>query len=405
MTISMAELDWIDAQHERLCALLIEWSNLNSGSHNLPGLARQIEAIERAFAPLGATMQRHALEPQQWINWRGQTVSQPLGEALTLIKRPEAARQVLLTIHMDTVYGVDHPFQQATALPDGKLRGPGVADAKGGLLVMLAALEAFERSAAAVRLGWRVVINPDEELGSPGSRTLLARMAQGCEAGLVYEPALPDGSLITARKGSGNFTLVVRGRSAHAGRDFEMGRNAVTALARIISAMSDLSGTRPGLTVSMAAMRGGGPSNIVPDLAVARLNVRLWHREDEAYVREAFARIIGEAEARDGVQIQLDGDFFAPPKPMDEDTARLRDAISRCAAELEQPVTWRDSGGVCDGNRLAAAGLPTIDTLGVIGGAIHSEQEYVWLDSLIARAKLSAKLLMKLANGELNIKS
>ena len=154
------------------------------------------------------------------------------GRHLHLTVRPTAPVQLLLTGHMDTVYAADHPFQETRWLEDGVLNGPGVADMKGGLAVMLAALKAVEASPAADRLGYEVVINSDEEVGSPASAALLARAAQGKRAALTYEPAaLPDGTLAGARPGSGNFAFVVRGRSAHAGRNPEDGRNALTAAA------------------------------------------------------------------------------------------------------------------------------------------------------------------------------
>ena len=397
-----AELQWIESQHAGMRDLLIRWSLINSGSHNLPGLARQLEELEHAFAPLGGQAQRRTLAPQTVVNKWGQVTIQPLGEALLIAKRPHAPHQVLLGIHMDTVYGVDHPFQTVTRIDKDRLVGPGVADAKGGLVVMLTALTALERSPFAQQLGWQVFINPDEELGSPGSDVLLRHYATQCDLGLLYEPALPDGKLIAARKGSGNFTVVVRGRAAHAGRDFEHGRNAVTALAQIVTDMNALSATRPGLTVNIANVRGGGPSNIVPDLAIARFNVRLWRPDDQQYVESELARIVDKANQREGFTAQLHGSFTAPPKPFDPATSRLLDIIARCGRELDIPVQWQDSGGVCDGNRLAAAGLPTVDTLGVVGGAIHSSHEYVQLSSLTQRARLSAGLLLKLAAQEVD---
>lgn len=402
MTEFNAELAWIDAQDAALRDRLIQWALINSGSHHLEGLAKQCDALEEAFAPLGGAMQRRRLAPQKIVDEAGNVTQQPLGEALWIAKRPEAARQVCLCIHMDTVYGPDHPFQTVEQLSDDRLRGPGVADAKGGLLVMLTALQALERSPFAQHIGWQVLINPDEEIGSPGSDPLIRKAAQGCDVGLVFEPALPDGSLIASRKGSGNYTVVVRGRSAHAGRDFDKGRNAVTAMAELVTALSALSGARPGLTVNVANVRGGGPSNIVPDLAIVRFNVRLWQREDQAYIEDEIARLVRRCGERDGITAALHGGFTAPPKPLDDATERLLEAIGRCGSDLGMSLRWRESGGVCDGNRLAAAGLPTVDTLGVVGGAIHSSDEYVLLDSITQRAKLTALLLLRFAAGRID---
>lgn len=402
MSAFRSELEWIRAQHDELCQLLVRWARINTGTYHLAGLARQLEELEHAFALLEGRMERRTLPPQRQINDAGEVVEQPVGEALWIGKRLDAPRQVLLSIHMDTVFGPDHPFQDVRELDGGRLQGPGVADAKGGLLVMLTALRALERSDVARHIGWQVVINPDEEIGSPGSNDLLRQCAQQCDLGLVFEPALPDGNLVAARKGSGNFTVVVRGRSAHAGRDFFHGRNAVAALATLVTAMSDLTGARPGLTVNIARIHGGGPSNMVPDLAVAHLNVRLWQPVDQRFIEEELSALVEKVNTREGFSAVLHGGFTAPPKPLDAATEKLLNMVGECGRELGMVLRWQESGGVCDGNRLAAAGLPTVDTLGVVGGAIHSSREYVELPSITQRAALTALLLLKLAAGELD---
>jgi len=227
-------LDWIDTRHDWMRRTLSDWAGINTASTNLPGLARQTTAILKAAEPLQGRVETLDLPPHEVIRDDGQMQPMPLGQAITIAKRPEADLQVLLCIHMDTVFAPDLPFQTTTQLDDNRLQGPGVADAKGGLLVMLTALQAFERSEVAANLGWQVVINPDEELGSPGSRTLLAQCARRHHLGLLFEPTLPDGTLIAARKGSGNYTLVIQGRSAHAGLEPQRGRNAIHAMADAI---------------------------------------------------------------------------------------------------------------------------------------------------------------------------
>lgn len=395
-------LAWIDQQADRLLQQVADWSAINSGTHHLAGLAKQLSAIEKACEPLGGECKRIDLEQQQLIAADGRLIEQPLGQAMILTKRPEAKRQVLLGIHYDTVYGPDHPFQKVTRLNPHRLGGPGVADAKGGLAVMLVALEAFELSKAAEQIGWRLIFNPDEEIGSPGSRVLLTEAARSADVGLWYEPALPDGGLIGARKGSGNFSLAIHGRSAHAGRDFAMGRNALHAGADAIVALNNLNGQRDGLTINVARLDGGGPVNIVPDLAIVRFNVRVPTRDDMQFAQQEIHQIAEQINARDGLTAKLHGDFSAPPKPMTESLSQFLQCTAKTGETLGVNLPWSASGGVCDGNRLAAAGLPTIDTLGVVGAHLHSDQEYIEIDSLTQRAKLSALLLWNLATGALN---
>lgn len=396
-----AQLDWIDSRHDGLCDVVSQWAAINTGSLNLGGLERFTGVLAEAFGVLGGRVELLDLEPRRDIDGAGRSCETPLAKAIHITQRPDTPLRVFLGIHMDTVYPVDHPFQTVQRVDDNTLKGPGVADAKGGLAVMLTALQALERSGLADGLGWDVLVNPDEELGSPGSAPLLARLAGRNHLGLVFEPTLPDGTLVGARGGSGNYTVVVRGRSAHAGRQFHLGRNAIDAMARLITALSSLNGSVDGATVNVGQVEGGGAVNVVPDLAICRFNVRVSQPSVCEVIEQRIAEVVGEAQQHKGITVELHGGWTSPPKPMDTATEALFGYVSTCGQQLGLPIRWEATGGVCDGNKLAAAGLPTVDTLGPRGGGIHSPDEYLLLDSLTERAKLTALLLMKLATGEL----
>jgi glutamate carboxypeptidase len=153
--------------------------------------------------------------------------------------------------------------------------------------------------------------------------------------------------------------------------------------------------------VNVGRLEGGSAPNVVPDLAVCRVNVRTSAPDDEARVRGALDRAVTSLQSRDGITAELHGAFTSPPKPPDGPTRVLMDHVSACGKDLGVSIEWRASGGACDGNKLAASGLPNIDSLGPRGGDLHSPSEYLLLDSLTERAKLTALLLMKLASGEL----
>ncbi len=394
-------LDWIDEQHDALVEELIALSRINSGSHHLAGLERMRARLEKSFAVLGGETESLDLAPMEVVGESGEVEALPLGRALRIVKRPRAQHRVFLCGHMDTVFGAEHPFQDTAWRDGGTLVGPGVADLKGGLLVMRTALEALERSPWAEAVGWEVLLNPDEEIGSSGSAPLLEAAARRNHIGLVYEPALPDGTLAGARKGSGNFTFVVRGRAAHAGREHHLGRNAVAALSRLIAAVDALNGQRPGATFNPARVQGGGALNIVPELAVGHLNVRVQSAQEQAWVEEALAGLRARFDAEDGIRVTLHGGFSRPPKILTPANLALFEMIRECGDALGVPIDWQPTGGCCDGNNLAAAGLPNVDTLGVRGGGIHTSEEFVVVESLTERARLSALLLMRLAAGEL----
>jgi glutamate carboxypeptidase len=380
--------------------LVTEWARINSGTYNPDGLRKICSRLATEFGALGGELKLLDLPGEQVIDAQGNSTSVPLGQAISIRKRPGAALRVFLGIHMDTVYGPADPFQEVTRVDEQTLRGPGVVDAKGGLAVMLIALQAMEKSDIAARIGWEVLINSDEEIGSPGSAGLFVECAARNHLGLVFEPAFPDGSLVSQRKGSGNFSVVIRGRAAHAGRDFQAGRNAVIAAADFSLSASRFTGTIPEVTVNVGRVDGGGAVNVVPDLAIVRLNVRVARTEDQDLVLATIDRLADEVSARHEVSAQVHGKFLSPPKLLDDPTRELCHRIEACGRELEIPIQWRTSGGVSDGNKLAAAGLPVIDTMGPRGGNLHSPQEYLMLDSLTERAKLCGLLLLKLAAGE-----
>ncbi len=390
----------VDRSDARMRAQVMQWSAVNSGSANLAGLAEMATLLSAAFTELGGSITLVDAAPVERVDAAGVVRAVAHGRNLHLRQRPEAPLRVLLTGHMDTVFAADHPFQTVRAIDDNRLNGPGVADMKGGIAVMLAALLAFETSPLAERIGYDVVINRDEEVSSPGSAPLLAEVAATVQLGLTYEPALPDGTLAGARKGSGNFSIVIRGRSAHAGRNPEDGRNAILAAADLALRLAALR-RDSGLGVNIARIDGGGPNNIVPDLAVLRFNMRPTSAADQQAAEAAVAAAMADVAATHEVIVDLHGRFSRPPKPMDDTQRVLFELVRDCGGDLGLTIGWRDTGGVCDGNNLAALGLPVVDTMGARGGAIHSSHEFLLLDSLVERARLSALVLMRIAAGGL----
>ena len=373
------------------------WAAVNSGSRNLDGLGTMAGLLADAFAALPGEILLEEPAPVEAMAADGSLRPVAHGRNLHLTVRPDAPVQLLLTGHMDTVFGADHAFQQVFwREPDRVLGGPGVADMKGGIAVMLAALKAAEASPAAARLGYEVVINSDEEVGSPGSAPLIAQAARGKNAALTYEPAaLPDGTLAGARPGSGNFSIHVAGRSAHAGRNPEDGRNALVAAADLALRLDRAK--HAGLKINPARIDGGGPNNVVPDHAVLRVNLRPDTPADEAGAQALLDETIAAVAAAHDVGIHLHGGFGRPPKPLDGRAETLFALVRRCGADLGQEIGWRATGGVCDGNNIAACGVPVVDTMGVRGGAIHSADEYLIVESLAERAALSTLTLLRLA--------
>ena len=375
---------------------VLAWSAINSGSRNLDGLKTIAGVLADELATLPGELSLRDPARVEAVDAAGKSIELPHGQNLHLSVRSNAPVQLLFTGHMDTVFAVDHAFQETRWLDDATLNGPGVADMKGGIAVMLAALKAVEASGADV--GFEIVINSDEEVGSLGSAPLIAEAARGKRAALTYEPsALPDGTLAGARPGSGNFAITIHGRSAHAGRNPEDGRNALLAASDLALRFEAM--RKAGLSVNPARIDGGSPTNVVPDLAVLRVNLRPRTTELETEAQALIDQAIAAVASERDVRIEISGGFARPPKPMTPDMEALFALVKRAGADLGQSIGWQPSGGVCDGNNIAACGVPVVDTMGVRGGKIHSMEEFLIVESLKERAALSALTILRLAGG------
>jgi glutamate carboxypeptidase len=382
-------------QQQPMLEQVQSWSAVNSGSGNLDGLAVTAKMVAEAFSALPGEVALVDPEPVDRVLTDGSINTVAHGQHLLVTVRADAPTQLLFTGHMDTVFPADHEFQKLRWLEDGVLNGPGVADMKGGISVMLAALHAAELSGSLARTGYQILINSDEEVGSPSSAKLIAKLSQNKLAALTYEPALPDGTLAGARGGSGNFSVIFSGLSAHAGRNPDDGRNALLAAADLALRLKLLS--RDGLSVNPAKIDGGGPNNVVPDHAILRVNFRPRTPEIVKQTEADLHRIIADIEREHDVRAHLHGSFGRPPKPIDEGATKLFGLVKQCGADLGLSIAWRSSGGVCDGNNIAACGVPVVDTMGVRGGNIHSKDEFLIVESLTERAQLSALTIMRLS--------
>jgi len=386
-----------------MAATLVEWAEINSGSRNLDGLAEMRARIADRLESLADAVTIHSPDPVTTLDDSGAEIAVPHGANLLARKRPERKRRLILTGHMDTVFAADHPFQQCRRIDANTLGGPGTADMKGGLLVMIEALAALEAVGAVDAIGWDIVVNADEEVGSLGSASLLRETARRCQIGLTFEPTItPEGRLASARRGSGNFVASIAGRAAHAGRNPQDGSNAVVAAADLAMRLDGLKHAIPGLSVNVARVTGGGANNVVPDAALLSWNMRPLDAEAQQRAEQAMAAALEDVRRTHEVAIHLAGGFARPPKPFDARHALLFGLVRDAGADLGLAIDWQPSGGVCDGNNIAAENVVVVDTMGVRGGAIHTDGEYVLLDSLSERAALAAVTIARIAQGRLD---
>ena len=389
------------AAQDAMLTRTVGWAEVNTGSWNADGLRDLAPRIAEALRETGAQVETLDSPTIETVNAKGEIDGFDTGPILRATQRPEAPVQVVLTGHYDTVF----PPNTFTAIRDiggGRLNGPGLADMKGGICVMIEALKAFERSGDTTRLGYTVVLTPDEETGNFASDAALREAAARAHVGLTFEPAMEDGALAGARKGSGIWDIVFRGRSAHAGREPEAGRSAVWAACDMALRVEALMGERDGVVFNVGKIDGGAAVNIVPDNAVLRVGSRAPDPEAAAWAEGRIRAALDEVLARDGITAHVHGGFYRPPKPRNAAQDRLIGDVRETARALDLELTFKDTGGVCEGNNVFAAGTPNIDTLGVRGGRIHSADEFLVVDSLSERAGLSALILNRLADGRMD---
>jgi glutamate carboxypeptidase len=361
--------------------LVTNWGHHNTHTSNLKGLFTQQKALEHAFEILNPTT---TIIP---------TEDSSLGNVLVFKKREKAETQVLLMGHYDTVHPESKGFTTVEKLNETTLKGPGVTDMKAGIVILLKALEAFEKEPESKHIGWTVILTPDEEIGSPGSKDIFLDIAKDCHVGLVYEPTLPNGKVVSARVGSSNVLVTVTGTSAHAGRAFKSGRSAIHALADWITACR--SKLQDEIIFNVGTIDGGTGTNTVAPHAECTVNVR---SNNNQILQDTLTLMQSEADAltEEGLSISVTVKTLRPPKPFDATTETLFHQLKACAHQLDQELDWEASGGVCDGNDIAALGIPTIDTLGANGSGIHTHNETLHLPSLVQKAQLSFVLLKSL---------
>ncbi len=390
------------AANDSMVSRTVAWSKVNTGSWNTAGLTAFAPKLADAFSELDADVALEASRPFETVTETGRTEMIETGPVLRVRARPGAPVQVVMSGHYDTVFP-DGTFMEVTDLGEGRLNGPGLADMKGGLCVMLEALKAFEAGALKDRVGYQIVVTPDEEIGNFASAHALTEAAQsGALIGMTYEPAMETGAMSGGRKGSAVYDIVLHGKAAHAGRAKHEGRSAIAAAAELVVGLEALNANPHGVTVNVGKIEGGDAVNIVPALAVVRFGARAPDQAAATWTQAEIEALLKRATAHDGIHGHLHGGFYRPPKPRNAAQQALFDVVSGTGRALGLELTFEDTGGVCEGNNIFAAGVPNVDTLGVRGGRIHSAEEYVVTSSFAERASLSAFLLNRIADGRID---
>jgi len=300
-----------------------------------------------------------------------------------------ALGRIMLLGHLDTVWPLGTLKSMPCRLSGGRLWGPGVLDMKAGVAMAFTALGMLVE-ANLLRREIVLLLNGDEEIGSPASRPIIERIAHGCEAVYVLEPA-QGLAYKTARKGVGDWKIAVGGVAAHAGVDFEKGASAIRELTRAVETVSGWTDLRRGLTVSVGKIGGGTKSNVIPAEAWAEVDVRIARAADSERIERRFA-VLKAADKR--CTLTVTGGIIRPPMERSRGTVRLYKKAQELAGELGFALDEAATGGASDGNFTAALGIPTLDGMGAVGEGAHARHESAIVKHLAPRTALLAGMLI-----------
>ncbi len=391
-------VSWLDEREEEMLGLLERIINMNSGSLNSDGVDAVTAIFDEELRGLGFSTSRLPGELIEMPSCPGSDYSVDLTDHL-LARRPGNGSRLLLMGHIDTVFPPDSPFQTFRREGD-TIFGPGVADMKGGLVVMLYALKALAAADALDEAAFTVLLNSDEEMGSLSSRKYIEEEALDHDWGLVYESSGID-TMTRQRKGIGQARLVVNGRAAHAGGAHEQGLSAIKELAYKIVQIENMTDYESGVTVNVGVVNGGEARNTISPCAEALMDLRYPQPEQGVAAVERWQEIFNRvySYAVDGGEITTESyiNLHRPPKIPTPESDWLLERTIAIGRLLGQDIGITDSGGGTDGSLSQAVGLPTLDSLGIAGTGAHSNREEARASSLAERAALSAVLIRRLA--------
>ena len=363
--------------------------NIDSGTFTKPGIDRVGAYLQERFRDFG-----FSTSFDRQVEYGDHLVAIHTGQ------KPEGPR-LLLIGHIDTVFpegeALRRPFALAKSAGHDIATGPGVLDMKSGVLMGMYAMRQLIESGEDSYSRATFVCNSDEEVGSPSSRPLIQDLAKQADAVLVLEPGRTEGTVVSSRRGCGQYRVEVHGLSAHAGVEPQLGRNAILELSYQVQKMQALNGTVPGTTLSVGIIRGGERTNVVPDYAYFDMDVRAGSHEAMRALEAAMRKVTTQRHLQ-GTHITLSGSMLCQPFERNRDNERLVRLAQEAGRALGIQVQEAGSGGASDANSTAAMGIPTLDGLGAGGGLAHNPGEYIELEYLPKRVALIAGLIRRIGN-------
>ncbi|WP_175639479.1 M20 family metallopeptidase [Metabacillus schmidteae] len=356
--------------------------NIDSGSYDKQGVDQIGELLKTCYEELGFYVK---VIPQK-----------EFGNHLVIEHKDSMNPGIVILAHMDTVFPKGTVEERPFKIEGNRAYGPGVIDMKSSHATVLYAIKALINEGQEAYKHIKIVLNSEEEIGSPTSKSLIVKEAKNAKYALVMEPARKDGSLVSARRGKGNYTLIVEGKAAHSGIEPEKGRSAIEELAHKIIQLYELSDHEKGISVNVGLIEGGSSANTVSDHAEAQIDVRMKEIEQVEFIEDRLEKICSTTEVA-GTKILLEGEMNRPPMEKNKKTRALLRLIQAVGDEIGIEIEDTSTGGGSDASFTSSLGIATIDGLGPIGGNAHSDKEYLEIPSLVERTHLLATIMKRLA--------
>jgi glutamate carboxypeptidase len=374
---------FLQTKETEMLSLVEKLVNIDSGSNYKKGIDEVGGILKDAYEELGFVVDVIE-EPEN-------------GNNMVITYRDSKEPTMLAVAHMDTVFRMGTAGERPFTIKEDRAYGPGVIDMKASQVSLLYALKALKESNPEALEKIQIVLNGDEEIGSHTSRPIIEKYAEGKKYALIMEPARKDGSLVTARRGAGRYSVYVTGKGAHSGIEPQNGISAIEELAHKIIKLHALTNHDEGISVSVGLIEGGESVNTIAPSAAAHVDVRITYAEQAEVIDRKVREICASSDIA-GTTIKLEGGINRPPMVKNDQTIQFLEIIKETGAELGLTITDVSTGGGSDASFTSAMGVSTIDGLGPVGGNAHSVDEYLEIPTLLERTSLLAEVIRKLAN-------
>lgn len=371
----------LDDTQQEMIGLLEKLVNIDSGSDFKEGVDKVGSILKKEYESIGFTCES--------------VQEDKVGDHLILKHHSAEKPSILLIAHMDTVFKEGTAKERPFYIKGNRAYGPGVADMKGSQVTLLYAMKHLLKNSPESLEKVIILLNSDEEIGSASSRPIIEKLSKTVDYALVMEPARKDGSIVTSRRGGGTYKLEIRGKAAHSGVAPQDGHSAIEEMGHKIVKLSELTNHDEGISINVGRVNGGEAVNVVPDTATLHVDVRVSNAEQSETIEQQIEEICATPDIK-GTEIELSGGIRRPPMELDDENLELLNIIQDVGESLDIEVSHTHTGGGSDASFPSHLGVATVDGLGPVGGEMHSDKEYLEVDSILERTELLAETIHNL---------